>query len=96
MLGRLRMSVTEAIDHYKTLAQRVFSNASLIGRDRKFRANKLEEVLKEIVENMTGRPDELMLDRRPEGEACKTYAVSHCLSCRKADRPSASCVPCLR
>jgi hypothetical protein len=84
MLGRLRMSVTEAIEHYGTLAQRVFSDAKLIGGDGKFKASKLEEVIKEIVEAKTGRADELMMDPRPEGEACKTYAFPKYRSCCKA------------
>jgi hypothetical protein len=78
MLGRLQMSVTEAITHYGTLAQSVFSDARLIGGDGKFKASKLEEVIKEIVEKKAGHPDELMMDPRLEGEACKTYAVSRC------------------
>jgi hypothetical protein len=31
MLGRLQMSVLEAIEHYGTLAERVFSDRKLIG-----------------------------------------------------------------
>jgi hypothetical protein len=76
MLGRLQMSVAEAITHYGTFAQRVFSDVRLIGGDGKFKASKLEEVLKEIVETKAGHPDELMMDPRLEGEACKTCAVS--------------------
>jgi hypothetical protein len=95
MLGRLRMSVAEAITRYKTLAQRVFSDPRLIGGNGKFKASKLEQVLKEIVKEKTGQPDELMMDRRLEAQVCKTYAVFDCFSCRKADRLSALCVPCL-
>jgi hypothetical protein len=73
MLGRLQMSVTEAIEDYGTLAQRVFSDANLIGGDGKFKATKLEDVIKGIIEKKTGRKDELMMDLRPG--ACKTYAL---------------------
>ena len=80
MLGRLQMSVPEAIQHYGTLAQRVFSNAKLVGGDGKFKASKLEEVIKEIVQAKTGDPDALMMDPRPEGEVCRTYALPDCFS----------------
>jgi hypothetical protein len=72
MLGRLQMSVPEAIIHYGTLAKRVFSSTKLIGRDGKFRASKLEEVIKEIAEERLGDPDAPMMDPRPEGKVCKT------------------------
>jgi hypothetical protein len=72
MLGRLRMSVGEAIEDYGTLAQRVFSDPRLIGGDGKFKARNLEDAIKEIVEKKAGRADEPMIDPRPD--ACKTYA----------------------
>jgi hypothetical protein len=75
MLGRLRMSLSEAIDHYGTLTKRVFSNAKVVGRDGKFKASKLEEVIKEIVQARTGNADARMMDPRPEGEVCRTYAL---------------------
>ena len=89
------MSVTDVIKNYGTLADRVFSDPKLVGGDAKFKASKLEEVIKEIVEEKTGRADELMIDTRPEGEVCKTYAVPDGAFRRKADRPSALCVLCL-
>jgi hypothetical protein len=95
MLGRLRMSVTEAIEHYGALAERVFSDAKLIGGDGKFKATKLEDIIKEIVEAKTGRADELMMDPRPEGEACRTYASPKRRPCSEAYRPSALCALCL-
>ena len=88
------MSVTDVIKNYGTLADRVFSDAKLVGGDAKFKASKLEEVIKEIVEEKTGRADELMMDARPEGEVCKTYAVPGRVLRSEADRPSASCVLC--
>ena len=90
------MSVVEAIRWYGTLAGRVFSSTKLIGGDGKFRASKLEAVIKEIVKEKLGHPDALMLDPRLEGEVCKTYALPDRLSCCKADQPSVSCAPCLR
>ena len=72
MLGRLQMSVNEAITHYGILTQRVFSDPRLFGRDWRFKASKLETELKEIVKKKTGQPDELMMDKRSEGKVCKT------------------------
>src|SRR5579859_3024979 len=96
MLGRLQMSVTEAIGCYGTLAERVFSSTKLIRGEGKFRASKLEEVVKEIVAEKLGDPDACMLETRPEGDACKTYVVLDCLSRCNIDLPSGSCAPCLR
>jgi hypothetical protein len=90
------MSVTEAITCYGDLAQRVFSDEKLTGRDGKFKASRLEEVLKEIIEEKTGQIDERMMDRRRDGKVCKTYSLSDCFSCCKADQLLASCVPCLQ
>jgi patatin-like phospholipase/acyl hydrolase len=95
MLGRLQMSVAEAITSYGTLAERVFSSTKRIG-DGKFRASELEKVIKENVKEKLGHPDALMMDPRPEGEVCKTCVVTDRLSHCKIDRPSASCVPCPR
>ena len=76
MLGRLQMSVAEAIEDYGTLTRKVFSDARLIGGDGKFKASNLEDAIKEIVKKKAGRADELMMDPRPN--ACKTYVVPHC------------------
>ena len=88
------MSVAEAIEHYEILANSVFSDATLIGRDGKFNANMLEKKIKSIVEAKTGQADERMIDTRPEGEVCKTYVVPDCLVCCNPDQPSDLCVPC--
>ena len=90
------MSADEAIEHYGTLAQRVFSDAKLIGGDGKFKASKLEDVLKEIIEKKTGQADERMMDPRPEGEVCKTCVIPEYFCCCNADRLSDLCALCLR
>jgi len=89
------MSVSEAIGHYGTLAQRVFSDTKH-GGEGKFRASKLEEVIKEIVQAKTGDPDAVMMDPRPEGGVCRTYALPDRVSRYHADRRSDLCAPCLR
>jgi hypothetical protein len=74
MLGRLRMSVDEAIVQYAEFAESVFSQVkSPFSRDGRFSATKFEQVIKKIVSERTGEADERMMDRS-EG-ACKTYAV---------------------
>ena len=60
MLGRLRMSIDEAIKFYYTLAQKVFSKQK---RDGRLQASPLEKMLKELVKARTGHPEALMLDR---------------------------------
>jgi hypothetical protein len=79
MLGRLRMSVDEAIVKYAKFAKRVFSEGtSPFGRDERFSASKFEEVIKWIVSEYTGNVDERMMDTRSEG-ACKTYVLDDSL-----------------
>jgi hypothetical protein len=81
------MSVTEAIAYYGTISERVFSDVKPFGRDGKFKASKLEQVIKEIVKERTEREDERMVDTRSEDEGCKTYVVHNRLPDCKADLP---------
>jgi hypothetical protein len=62
MLGRLRMGVETAIDAYNSLAQQVFSDQKQWPGDGKFKATKLEEVIKSIIRNATGDPETLLLE----------------------------------
>jgi len=50
MLGRLGMSVDMAIHCYGHLTGEVFSVHKQTGRDGKFKASRLEKVIKDIVE----------------------------------------------
>ncbi|KAF8573609.1 FabD/lysophospholipase-like protein [Ramaria rubella] len=75
MLGRLGMSVAEAIERYGTLAQRVFSDVKPFGKDRKFKASKLEEVVKEIVKQKTQNAEERLLSG-PGNQGCKTFVCT--------------------
>jgi hypothetical protein len=70
LLGRLRISTGDAIKCYADLSKRVFS-AKQVGRDGKFSANKLRDVIREVVGKETGNQDELMKDLRPN--ACKVW-----------------------
>jgi hypothetical protein len=73
MLGRLRLTVDEAIDQYGQFARHVFSEKKWIGQDGKFKATKLEEIIKRIVETygVEKSADERMIDPRPVDQVCK-------------------------
>jgi hypothetical protein len=70
MLGRLRMDVDTAINHYDDLAKRVFSDMKRYG-DGKFKAKKLEEVIKSVVETVTRDPESPLLESDQAG-VCRT------------------------
>jgi len=74
MLGRLRMSVDEAIEYYGLLSQQVFSKVKSFG-DGKFMASKLEKVIKNIIRNVTQDADTRMMDLRPDNEVCRTCVL---------------------
>ena len=62
MLGRLKMDVDTAIDAYNNLAQQVFSDRKRWLGDGRFKATKLEEVFKSVVQNVTGNLEEPLLE----------------------------------
>ena len=62
MLGRLRMHVDTAIDSYNNLAQQVFSDPQRWPVDGRFSATKLEEAIKYVVHDVTGNPEEPLLE----------------------------------
>jgi hypothetical protein len=72
LLGRLRLSVPEAIDKYRLLAKTVFSDKKSLGKDGKFKASNLEKAIKDVVKEKLGpdRAEERMFVS--DIEACKT------------------------
>ena len=70
MLGRLRMDVDTAIQHYDDLTKQVFSNMKRWG-DGKFKAKKLEEVIKSVVETVTRDSESSLLEDDQAG-VCRT------------------------
>ena len=66
------MSVEKAIMCYGTLSRSVFSNVKQIGGDGKFKASKLETVIKGIVKEETGQENERMVGTASHGKGCKT------------------------
>jgi hypothetical protein len=69
MLGRLRMDVDKAIEHYGDLVEQVFSDMKRCG-DGKFKAKKLKEAIQSVVETVTRDPESLLLDDQPR--ICRT------------------------
>jgi hypothetical protein len=74
MLGRLRLTIDEAIHQYSQLAKHVFSETKWWGQDGKFKESRLEQVIKEIVKSygVEQSPDERLMDPRSANTACKT------------------------
>ena len=70
MLGRLRMDVDIAIKHYDDLANQVFSDMKPWG-DEKFKAKKLEKVIKSVVKTVTGDSESPLLEGDQAG-VCRT------------------------
>jgi hypothetical protein len=73
MLGRLRLTIDEAIEQYGQFARYVFSDKKWKGQDGAFKATKLEDIIKKIVKayGVEGSAEELMMDPRPVDQVCK-------------------------
>jgi predicted acylesterase/phospholipase RssA len=78
MLGRLRMSVADAIGAYENLAQGVFSETKYFFQDGKFKASRLEAAIKTIVSQKcpSRDPEELMNDSSVE-QSCPTCVTTN-------------------
>ncbi|KAK0192290.1 FabD/lysophospholipase-like protein [Armillaria mellea] len=74
MIGRLCMSVEEAIECYGRLSGKVFGKPKRGVHNGKFKATRLEEVLKSIVSSRTADPETKMID--DSDEACKTFVCA--------------------
>jgi hypothetical protein len=72
MLGRLRLSVDKAIEAYGRFASHVFSDKKQFWKDGMFKALKLEDAVKAIIQESIGDPNTRMLDMR-SNDVCKTY-----------------------
>ncbi|KIJ45325.1 hypothetical protein M422DRAFT_166757, partial [Sphaerobolus stellatus SS14] len=73
MLGRLRMSVVDAIDYYERLTKTVFKDTQ-VGKDGKLKHKILKRVIKDVVKMQVGTEEERMLDTRDN--ACKTFVCA--------------------
>ncbi|KAJ7797096.1 FabD lysophospholipase-like protein [Mycena leptocephala] len=76
MLGRLRMSVKDAVKAYGELSKEVFSDVKSQGSDGRFKASKLEKAIKGIVgpHSASQDPEEGMEDTREN--PCKTFVCA--------------------
>jgi len=77
MLGRLQMSVSEAIPHYVRLARDVFSETKTFS-ETTFKEDKLESAIQYLVKSVIKSPfdDGRMLDPRPTYDNCKTFVCA--------------------
>ena len=71
MLGRLRMDVDTAINYYNNLAKQVLSASKRWPGDGRFKATKLEEAIKSAVRDVTGDPEQPLLEIG-DGSVCRT------------------------
>ncbi len=74
MLGRLKLSVPEAMDKYRTLAGEVFSTRKPPGKDGQFKASVLEKAIKDVVKAQLGEEcaEAKMFVSVDDTQACKT------------------------
>ncbi|KAF8538287.1 acyl transferase/acyl hydrolase/lysophospholipase [Trichophaea hybrida] len=76
MLGRLRMSTDEALTEYNQLVGYVFGERKWAFQDGHFKATRLEEAIKKIVEKYSLDGDtEEMLDSRDDS-VCKSFVCA--------------------
>ena len=66
------MSVKRTIKSYGSLAETVFSDVKQTGGEGRFKASKLEKVIKEIVKEQTDKENDRMIETPPNGRGCKT------------------------
>ncbi|KAJ7438759.1 FabD/lysophospholipase-like protein [Mycena latifolia] len=89
MLGRLRMSVEDAIQAYDTLAQEVFSETKHFGQDGKFKASQLEAAIQKIVkENSASQdPKEPMKDPLGRDAIFRTFVCAQSAHAMRGNIP---------
>ncbi|KAG9119578.1 hypothetical protein FRC07_005340, partial [Ceratobasidium sp. 392] len=77
LLGRLRMSIEEAKNCYSKLASDVFSDKKLISLGGPvFKASKLEQILRSIIEQQTGDSHERMMVSDTSNQSCKVFVCA--------------------
>ncbi|KAJ7690552.1 FabD/lysophospholipase-like protein [Mycena rosella] len=89
MLGRLRMTVDEAISAYNKLAQDVFKNTKRLDQDGTFKASRLEAAIKKIVQDYTTTKNmnEPMEDPGQEDAICRTFVCARSARNLRANTP---------
>lgn len=73
MLGRLRMSVDQAIEEYRVLAKEVFGEKKPFFSDGSFKATNLQKAIQSVVQryDSQGGPDARLMQPGSEHEGCK-------------------------
>ncbi|KAF7975990.1 hypothetical protein HWV62_8150 [Athelia sp. TMB] len=74
MLGRLRMSVAEAIECYDSIATKMFSKKQMLAKWL-YSESTLEDAIRTLIKIRTGDADESLLDRS-ENQVCKTFVCA--------------------
>lgn len=74
MLGRLHMSLEQAIKEYGKLVERAFSDKRSFGMSGPgaYKGKNLREALQSMVQNATGNKDERMVEGKSYTDGCKT------------------------
>ncbi|KAJ1309787.1 hypothetical protein OPQ81_006552 [Rhizoctonia solani] len=91
MLGRLRMPIDDAIDHYTKLTRRVLSRKKHRWQDGTFKATLLEQATKDIIRKYSESNDEeaRLLDKRPD--SCKVFVCAMSAANMMASIPTHFC-----
>jgi len=76
MLGCLRMSIPQAIEHYSLFAEQVFSKGKKNFGDGKFKASVFENAVKQLVEKTTNYADLRLIDNRWNHGGCNTFVCA--------------------
>jgi calcium-independent phospholipase A2-gamma len=81
MLGRLKMSISDCLEHYRALSDQAFSKKNLLKRawdgelsplDAHYDTTKLEEAIKSVVNDL-GSPQ--LLREEDENPSCKMSVI---------------------
>ncbi|KAJ7154133.1 FabD/lysophospholipase-like protein [Mycena filopes] len=76
LIGRLRMSVDEAILCYVEFSEKVFGKSKSSFGDGKYSATIFENVVKALVKQKTGNTETLLLDDGALGGMCKVFVCA--------------------
>jgi len=85
MLGLMKMSITECIDHYKNFMNVVFptggasSNLVSAFTGTRWDDAPLVAVIKGLIQQKLGNPEVLLLDKSTMNNPCKVYVQSSAL-----------------
>ncbi|MCJ1418783.1 hypothetical protein MMC32_005134 [Xylographa parallela] len=77
LFGRLRLSAAQAIKAYETLVGKVFSEKKAKGKDGTFKASKLEEAIKNVVQDSLKNMDARMYEEKERAsDRCRAFVCA--------------------